>query len=245
MAVIAEVMLRGIGKEQYDALRERTRWLEYTPDGGLAHLTWWDGDDCHNVDAWDSTDAFDAFGEQRLGPAMAALGLDTEPEVTFHPAHEVYTPRRGVVAATPIATAAADNATRTRQGYEAFAAGDVAAVLALFDPEIVWTTPDSLRDGGRRSGPSAVGAFFAMLPELYAELAVQPETFVDGGDTVVVLGRHRGRTHGGTAFDIPFVHVWTWRDGRATTFTEYFDTAPLLPELGNATAAGNAVGAPA
>jgi hypothetical protein len=24
------------------------------PDGGIAHLTWWDGADCHNLDAWDS-----------------------------------------------------------------------------------------------------------------------------------------------------------------------------------------------
>ena len=39
MAIIAEIILRGISKEQYDAVRERTRWLEHAPDGGLAHLT--------------------------------------------------------------------------------------------------------------------------------------------------------------------------------------------------------------
>jgi hypothetical protein len=32
--------------------------------------------------------AFAAFGEQRLGPAMAELGIDAPVEPTFHPAHE-------------------------------------------------------------------------------------------------------------------------------------------------------------
>ena len=33
-----------------------------------------------------------AFSETRLGPAMAALGIQVEPRVTFHPAHEVFAP---------------------------------------------------------------------------------------------------------------------------------------------------------
>ena len=49
--------------------------------------------DCHNIDAWESEDAFNAFGNDRLGPAMAKLGIAVTPEVTFHPAHEVYTPQ--------------------------------------------------------------------------------------------------------------------------------------------------------
>jgi hypothetical protein len=49
--------------------------------------------DCHNTDAWESEAAFAASGQDRLGPAMAKLGLDTEPEVTFHQAHEVFAPQ--------------------------------------------------------------------------------------------------------------------------------------------------------
>jgi ketosteroid isomerase-like protein len=230
MAVIAEVILRGISAEQYDAVRERTGWVEHVPDGGLAHLTWWEGQDCHNVDAWENEAAFSAFAEQRLGPVMAALGLDIEPEVTFHPAHEVYTPRRGLVAATPVP--GIGNVERIRGGYEAFAVGDLRAVLDLMDDELRWTTPDSIRTGGLRIGPQGAAEFFATLPTAFADLSVQPETFIDGDDTVVVLGTHRGRTSAGTEFQIPFVHVWTMREGKATSFTEYFDTAPLLPDLG-------------
>ena len=93
MAVIVHVVLRGVSKEQYDAVRDEVGWLENTPEGGLGHFTWWEGDDNHNTDAWESEAAFGAFGESRLGPAMAKLGIDVQPEVTFHPAHEVFTPQ--------------------------------------------------------------------------------------------------------------------------------------------------------
>jgi len=33
------------------------------------------------------------IAERYLGPAMGKLGIEVEPEVTFHPAHEVYTPK--------------------------------------------------------------------------------------------------------------------------------------------------------
>ena len=93
MAVVAHVVLAGVSPEQYDNIRTETNWLGKAPDGGLAHLTWWVGSDCHNIDAWESEDAFAAFGNDRLGPAMAKLGIDAVPEVTFHSAHEVFAPK--------------------------------------------------------------------------------------------------------------------------------------------------------
>jgi hypothetical protein len=93
MAVAVHVVLRGVSREQYDAVRAEVGWLERPPTGGISHLTWWEGEDCHNIDAWESEDAFNAFGNDRLGPAMAKLGIAVTPEVTFHPAHEVYTPQ--------------------------------------------------------------------------------------------------------------------------------------------------------
>jgi hypothetical protein len=93
MAVAVHVVLRGVSREQYDAVRAAVGWLERPPTGGISHLTWWEGEDCHNIDAWESEDAFNAFGNDRLGPAMAKLGIAVTPELTFHPAHEVYTPQ--------------------------------------------------------------------------------------------------------------------------------------------------------
>jgi ketosteroid isomerase-like protein/predicted ester cyclase len=239
MAVIAEIILRGINREQYDAVRVRTGWLEQKPDGGLAHLTWWEGEDCHNLDAWENEAAFDAFGQQRLGPAMASLGIDAVPEVTFHAAHEIFTPRAGVVAATDIPNvAAAGNVDIIRGGYAAFAAGDIPAVLALFDEDMVWSTLASVPFGGVYRGREGAGEFFSKLPQNFAELRVEPERYIDAADTVVATGRHRGRTVTGNPVDVPFIHVWTLRTGRVTSFTEVMDSAPVVAALGPADAEG-------
>ena len=99
MALIAHVVLEGVSRQQYDAVRSTCGWLDTPPDGGLAHLSWWEGEDNHNLDAWESEEAFGAFGQDRLGPAMAAVGVDVQPKVTFHPAHEVFLPRAAVLTA--------------------------------------------------------------------------------------------------------------------------------------------------
>ena len=92
MAVIAHVVLPGVTSQQYDAVRAACGWLDTHPVGGLAHLTWWEGSDNHNVDAWESEETFAAFGQERLGPAMAQVGVNVEPQVTLHAAHEVFVP---------------------------------------------------------------------------------------------------------------------------------------------------------
>jgi hypothetical protein len=92
MAIVAHVLLRDVSRELYDRVRAEAGWLERTPEGGLSHVTWWEGGDCHNLDAWESEAAFNAFGADRLGPAMAKLGIAVQPEVTFHEAHEVFAP---------------------------------------------------------------------------------------------------------------------------------------------------------
>ena len=93
MAVVAHVVIPGVTKEQYDQVREEVGWLKEPPVGGISHLTWWEGQDCHNIDAWESEQAFNQFGEQRLGPGMAKVGVQAQPQVTSQPAHEVYLPQ--------------------------------------------------------------------------------------------------------------------------------------------------------
>ena len=161
--------------------------------------------------------------------------MDVQPEVTFHPAHEIFTPRAGVVAATETPNvAAAGNVDLIRGGYAAFAAGDIPAVLALFDDDLVWSTLDSVRFGGVYHGPQGAGEFFTKLPQNFAELRVEPERFIDAGDTVVVQGRHRGRTVTGNAFDVPWMHVWTLRDGKVDVLHRVLDSAPVVEALGRA-----------
>jgi ketosteroid isomerase-like protein/predicted ester cyclase len=127
-------------------------------------------------------------------------------------------------------TGAAD---RIRTGYDAFARQDIPTVLSLFDADIVWQTPESIPVlGGRYVGVDEVTKFFMTLPTVYAEFHVVPDRFLESGDDVTVLGHHRGTIAAtGATFEIPFVHCWTLRDGKATTFTEYMDSAAMASLL--------------
>ena len=93
MPVVVHVVLPGVTEEQYNQVRAEVGWLERPPDGGITHTAWWEGEDCHNMDSWESEAAFAAFGQDRLGPAMAKLGIDVPVQPVFHPAHEVFAPQ--------------------------------------------------------------------------------------------------------------------------------------------------------
>ena len=99
MAIVAHVVLSGLAQEDYDRVREAAGWLQEPPVGGISHLTWWDDEDCHNVDAWESEQAFNDFGQLRLGPAMAKVGVQPEMQVMFYPAHEVFLPQAVTITA--------------------------------------------------------------------------------------------------------------------------------------------------
>ena len=51
------------------------------------------------MDAWESDEAFNEFGQLRLGPAMAKVGVQSEMQVTFYQAHEVCLPQAVTIAA--------------------------------------------------------------------------------------------------------------------------------------------------
>jgi len=124
----------------------------------------------------------------------------------------------------------ATNTDIIKSGYEAFGRGDIPAVLAMLSPDITWYSPDTVATGGTFTGHQEVLGFFATLPETFQALEVRPDRFVEQGDTVVVLGRQVGRGQAAD-FDVPFAHAWTLRDGRATSFFEYFDTVGLNAAL--------------
>lgn len=113
--------------------------------------------------------------------------------------------------------------------YEAFARGDVPAVLGSFDPRIEWREADGFiyADGNPYIGPQAVaeGVFMRLASDV-EQFSVTPENIIDAGDTVVVEGRYKGTMKvTGTPVDAQFAHVWQLRDGRIVRFQQYTDTA--------------------
>ena len=121
------------------------------------------------------------------------------------------------------------NADHVRGLYEAFAKGDVPAVLAALDDNVEWTEADGFPHGGTYIGPDAVvDGVFARIGSEWDPFVADMKEFLDAGDNVVAIGRYRG-THKptGGSLDSEAAVVWTLRDGKVIRFRQYVDTAPL------------------
>ena len=110
--------------------------------------------------------------------------------------------------------------------YEAFAKGDIPAVLGVLSPDIAWTEAEGFPYGGTYHGPRGVleGVFMRLGSE-WDGFAAVPDEFIDGGDTVVALGKYSGKYKAtGKSMQANFAHVWKIQNGKAAQFIQYVDT---------------------
>ena len=110
--------------------------------------------------------------------------------------------------------------------YDAFGKGDIPAVLGFLSPRVEWTEAEGFPYGGTYVGPDAVleGVFMRLGTE-WEGFAAAPDEFIDGGDTVVALGKYSGKYKAtGRSFQANFAHVWKLREGKAFRFVQYVDT---------------------
>lgn len=122
----------------------------------------------------------------------------------------------------------AENLAVVRGIYDAFAVGDVPAVLGAMSPDIVWNEAEDFPYADRNPyvGPQAIleGVFMRIGGE-WDGFGVNVEELLDAGDTVVALGRYTGTFKAtGKAQDTQFAHVWKVRDGKAARFQQYANT---------------------
>ena len=120
------------------------------------------------------------------------------------------------------------------RSYEAFARDDMDAVLADMHPDIEWHQAQGLAHGGLYRGLDEVrrNVFDPLDRDWWQEFEVEPEQFLDAGEEVVVIGRYRGMAkETGRHLDVPFVHVWTFRDALAVRFRQFLDTAGWVDAL--------------
>jgi uncharacterized protein len=128
-----------------------------------------------------------------------------------------------------------DNVDIARSSYEAFARQDLDGALAMMDDDIEWHQAQGLPHGGVYTGLADVRAaiFDPLDEEWWEDFDATPAEFLSCGDHVVVLGRYTGRgRRTGRALDIPFAHVWHFRDGRAVRFHQFTDTRGWVEALG-------------
>ena len=125
-----------------------------------------------------------------------------------------------------------------RGAYDAFAAGDVPAVLEAMAPGIEWNEAENFpyADGNLYMGSDAVvEGVFARLGQDWDFWRLVIENVFDAGDNVVVLGRYQSKhSTTGSDLDAQFAHIWWLEDGKITRFQQYADTAQVLEAMGRA-----------
>lgn len=116
-----------------------------------------------------------------------------------------------------------------KAAYAAFGRNDPSVLFGAMDPAISWNEAEGnpMADRNPYVGPGAIGeGVFGRLLAAFDDFSAVPDTFIDGGDHVVVLGRYRGTMKaGGDTLDAPYCHVYRFRDGKAVMFQQYTDTA--------------------
>ena len=119
--------------------------------------------------------------------------------------------------------------------YDAFAKGDLPAVLGVMDDKIEWIEPANL-PFDNQTGPQAVAEnIFGRVMTMIPNLTVNPREFIDGGDIVVSLGTYRGQAADtGNELEAEFAHVWRFTDEKVTGFQVLTDTHGWLKALGQA-----------
>ena len=114
------------------------------------------------------------------------------------------------------------NADLIRSGYEAFAAGDVPAVLAIFADDISWTIPGRSPIAGTYTGHDEVLGFFGQLQERSdGTFNLEIHDVLDNdADKVALLLTETAQRDDASLSDVG-VHVWTVQDGKATSFQAF------------------------
>ena len=127
------------------------------------------------------------------------------------------------------------NTDSLKQGYEAFARGDLDGATDNFADDIRWENPEApqMPNNGVTEGKDNIKQLFAELGDYWSSFSITPDEFIESGDTVVVLS-HSEATGKDTGKDVklPWVHVWRFSDGEVTEVQALTDTAMAGDALG-------------
>jgi uncharacterized protein len=128
-----------------------------------------------------------------------------------------------------------ENVEVVRRIYAAFNDGDLATVLAIFDPDIEWNASDVFFDQPRtyRGRRAWQEEFLRDLMEAFEEYRAEPEEVIDAGHQVVVVAQvgGPGRRSGAKA-TARVGHVVTLRGGMIVRFAEFKEPDEALEAAG-------------
>lgn len=128
---------------------------------------------------------------------------------------------------------ARDHAELVRSAYEAFNRGDIDAVIAVLDREIVWwpATDEPVTEPYR--GHAGYRKFIRGLLELSPDMRIEIEEIVEAGDVVVACLQFAGRgRESGAPIEVGETHVARVRDGKIVEVREYRRKSDALEAAG-------------
>ncbi len=137
-----------------------------------------------------------------------------------------------LTAPSPTRTARMGDVEVVEQIYAAMADRDYDALFRLVDESAVITQDERLPWGGRYKGHDGVAKFAANLTGSI-ESNVDIDSIFAADDEVIQMGHTKGTVVGtDRTFDIPEVHRWKIRDGKAVSAHFAIDTDAMLAVLG-------------
>jgi uncharacterized protein len=112
--------------------------------------------------------------------------------------------------------------------YDAFARGDMEAVLGSLSETVVWNEAENFpyADGNPYVGrDSVLNGVFARIGAEWEYWRLDIQDYVASGDHVVAFGRYNARHKAtGTEISAQFVHRWRIENGMVVNFQQYTDT---------------------
>ena len=124
-----------------------------------------------------------------------------------------------------------ENVERMKLFYERLNEGGIAAVLALFDPNVEWWTRADNPETAVVKGHNGVSGLWAEITDVLEELRVEPTEIIDAGEYVVVSLHQVARTRG-MRIEQREVHVIRLRDGSVIEIREYHEKDEALKAIG-------------
>jgi ketosteroid isomerase-like protein len=125
-----------------------------------------------------------------------------------------------------------DNVKTVNAAYEAFARGDIPAVIDVLTDDVDWASEAASTEvpwWGPRRGKSEVLAFFEALGTAMEVTEFTPLVVVGDGDDVLTVVRYQAtsRANGKTA-SMDIHHHWRFRDGKIVRYRGSEDTLQTL-----------------
>jgi hypothetical protein len=125
-----------------------------------------------------------------------------------------------------------ENVDVVRRGYEAYNAGDLAALREQLHPDIVMYHLEGWPEPGPSVGPEAVMREYQQLREAWqGGDSVEHGELIDAGDHVLSRDVWRGSGSGPEAV-MEFTSVYTFREGRIITIRRFWDHEEALDVAG-------------